>query len=193
MKKRAVFIFLVLFLLSLNVFSGEFQLNGYYGFYSKDYKLFKQLYGKNKNTFGLGVDYFSLKSSGIYLDVSRMSTSGESFYHKLPLSYSETHLSAGAKFRFTLFRFSPLYELNLYLKSGVLYISYAETFEEKVSGNTIGFTGGGGVVFWLKKIGVGLEIMKNIASKSIKIQGLDTTESISFSGLRIVLKGVLRF
>lgn len=193
MKKRAVFIFLVLFLLSLNVFSGEFQLNGYYGFYSKDYDLFKELYGKNKNTFGLGVDYFFLKFSGIYLDASRMSTSGESSYHKLPLSYSEIHLSAGAKLRFTLFRFSPLYELNLYLKSGVLYISYAETFEEKVSGNTIGFTAGGGVVFWLKKIGVGLEIMKNIASKSIDIQGLDTSESISFSGLRIVLKGVLRF
>lgn len=193
MRKRAVFVLLGLFVLSLTMFAGEFQVNGFYGIYSKDYKLFKELYGKNKTIFGLGVDYFFLKFSGVYLDVCRMSASGESSHHKLPLSYSETHLSAGAKFRFTLFRFSPLYEFNLYIKSGVLYISYAETFEEKVTGNTIGFTGGGGVIFWLKRVGLGLEIMKNIASRSIEIQGLDTTESISFSGLRIVLKGVLRF
>jgi len=193
MKKKVLFIFLVLFLISVNVFAMEFQLSGYYGVYLKDENLFKQLYGKNKKIFGMGMDFFFIKFSALYIDAGYMYASGESSYYKLPLSYRETQLSAGVKFRFTLIRFSPLYELNLYGKVGGLYISYSETFEEKISGNIFGVTAGGGIIFWLKRIGVGLEMMKNIATKDVDIQGLDTTEEIDYGGLRIVLKGVIRF
>jgi len=193
MKKVVLFVFLILFFLHLSIFAWEFQLNGNYGIYSKDNDLFKQLYGRDKNIFGMGVEMFFVKFTGFYIDAGYISASGESSYYKKPLSYSEIQLSTGIKLRMTLFRFSPMNELNLYAKGGVLYISYSETFEEKISGNVFGFTAGSGLTFWLKKIGVGFEMMINFARKQLDIQGLNTSEDIDFSGLRIVLKGVIRF
>jgi hypothetical protein len=196
MKKMVLFIFLVLFLLSMNVFALEFQLSANYGTYSKDNNLFKQLYGKDKKISGVGVEIFPMKFNGFYIDANYMTSSGESSYYKQPLKYSEFQLSAGFKLRFTIIRFSPLYELNLYAKGGALLISYTEyteNFKEKISGNAFGLTAGGGVILWLKKIGVGLEVIKNFAKKEVDIQGFDNTEEITFSGLRIALKMAIRF
>lgn len=187
MQKRKIVVFLVCFLLSLNIFSGEFQVNISYGIYSKDYNLFKELYGNDTGIFGLGADYFFSKFFGVYIESNYMSAGGESSHNKIPLSYNETHLSAGAKFRYPLFG-----EFELYLKAGVLYVNYSETFAEQQKGHAVGITGGGGFVYWIKKFGLGIEMMQNIASKTINIQGLDSAETVSFNGLRIVLKGMLR-
>jgi len=193
MKRVILFISLVLFIFSLNTFAIEFQLNGFYGIYTKDHACFKECYGKNKNIFGIGADISFLKFTGLYLDVGYMSASGESSYLKQPLSYNEIQLSAGLKLHLTVFRLSPMKELNLYIKGGGLYIGYSETFEEKISGNVFGFSAGGGLTFWFKRIGIGLEVKKNIASKDLKIKGLDTTETVAYNGLRVVLKCILRF
>jgi hypothetical protein len=194
MKKSLLLCCLLLGIFCIKIFPVEVALNGSLGIYGKDHDLFKQMYGKQSKTFGAGISVLFVKFSGIYLDAHYMFANGESSYYKKPLSYNELHLSGGLKFRIKLFQLSsnPNYKLYLYIKGGGIYIRYSENFEEKVSGNVFGGTVGGGLNAWFNRFGIGIEIMKNFATKDVLIQGLDTRETINFGGLRIVAKGLLR-
>jgi hypothetical protein len=194
MKKSVLLCCLLLGVFCIKIFSVEIALNGSLGIYGKDHDLFKQLYSKQSKTFGVGMSVLFFKFSGFYLDAHYMFAKGESTYYKKPLSYNELHLSGGLKLRLKLFQLSPNpnYKLYLYFKVGGIYIRYVESFEEKISGNVYGGTVGGGINAWFNRFGIGIEVMKNFATKNLVIQGLDTYESTNFGGLRIVAKGVLR-
>lgn len=195
MKKSVLLCCLLLGVFCIKIFPAEIALNGSLGIYGKDHDLFKQIYSKQSKTFGAGMTVFFFKFSGFYLDAHYMFANGESTYYKKPLNYNELHLSGGLKLRFKLFQLSstnPNYKLYLYFKGGGIYIRYSENFEEKVSGNVYGGTVGGGLNAWFNRFGIGIEVMKNLATKDIAIQGLNTTETTNFGGLRIVVKGLLR-
>lgn len=190
--KKKVIILLILWQFSFLIYGGEFQIGGSFGLYSKNHDLFQKLYGKNGGIFGLEVSYYFLKDLGLFVEASYFNKTGASSYLENDLKYNEFHFIPGVKLRFKLLQFSETDKLNLYFKAGGLFIRYSENFDKNYSDNIYGILIGGGLVLWIKKIGVALELSGNIANKKIEIQGLDKTENVSFSGIRIAIKGIIK-
>jgi len=185
MKNMVLFILLVLFL-SLNGFALKLRMKPHFNDYSK---VFDRL------TLGLGMDIFFGKFNGFYIEYSYNTTLGyssgsELSYPKPPFLYRGIHLTAGMKWQLTLIRSSKLSELTVYAKGGGRYIrGYSKTYEEERSANGSGLTAGGGLNFWFKNNGVGLEVMKNFSGRA---KGFMDNESV-FNGLMFTLRGMWRF
>lgn len=190
--KKKVIILLILFQFSFLIYGSEFQIGSSFGLYAKNHALFQELYGKNGFNLGLEVSYYFFKDFGLFVEASYFNKTGASSYLENDLKYNEFHLIPGVKLRFKLVQFSETNKLNLYFKAGGLYIRYSEDFDKNYSDNIYGLSVGGGLVLWIKKIGLAFELTGNIANKEIEIQGLDKTENVSFNGMRIAFKGVIK-
>lgn len=174
-------------------FSVEWQVNLSYGNYAKADDNLKDFYDKISGVPGVGASLFFNKNIGLFMDAQFISTSGRSTYDNKTVEYSERHISAGLQYRLTVYRISPTMKFNLYFKGGGLFLRYSETFGEKISKTIPGFCFGGGILFRLKKAGIGFEAVKNLAYEEVEIQGLDTIEKIDFSGFRFSLKALYTF
>lgn len=193
-KKKMILIGIIMLLfLTFVAFPLEFELNLSLGSYAKADDYLKQLYEMKSTIPGFGASLYLSKKVGFFVDAHFISGTGQSTYDKKPLAYSEKHLSIGLQYRFLLYRFSPVTKLDLYFKLGGLFLQYSETFEEKFFTTIPGLCFGAGVIFRLKKVGIGCEGVKNFAYEEIEIQGLDIIERVDFSGFRFSLKGVYTF
>lgn len=174
-------------------FSLEWQANLSYGSYAKADDYLEEFYEKISGITGVGASLFFNKKIGLFIDAHFISTSGRSTFDNKPLEYSERHISAGLQYRLTIYRVSPVMKFHLYFKGGSLFLRYSETFEEKITKTIPGFCFGGGLLFRLKKVGIGFEAIKNLAFEEVEIQGLDRIEKIDFSGFRFSLKALYTF
>ncbi|MCK5058748.1 MAG: hypothetical protein KAT34_19020 [Candidatus Aminicenantes bacterium] len=194
MIKRGILTGLIIIVIfAVPGFSLEWQVNLSYGSYAKADDYLEEFYEKISGIPGVGASLFFNKKVGFFIDAHFISASGRSTYDNKPLEYSERHISAGLQYRVTIYRVSPVIKLNLFFKGGGLFLRYSETFEEKNNKTIPGFCFGGGILFRLKKTGIGVEAVKNLAYEEVEIQGLDRVEKIDFSGFRFSFKVLYTF
>lgn len=179
MKKMIFLTFLVLCLLSLNVFASKFKITHRLSAYSKEIDLL---------TVGLGMEIFFGKNDGFYMDYIYSATVHSEYSDiKTPTIYKGFHFSAGMRFRWRLSRPSQISGFYLYANGGVRHIrGYTETLKTKTNAQVSCLTTGGGLIFWYKENGLQLEVMKDF---SVKAEGFRVDKNV-FSGIRFVLTGV---
>ncbi len=193
LQKKLILAMIVIFFLSGTISALEYHLSIPLGVSAKSDIMFKQLYGERNTFYGAGAAVFFSDSWGAYLDTHIMNTDGVSNFYKQTVTYGETSVGLGMVYRFKIWEPTPSSRLNIYLKGGVQFIRYSEEIFEKTSRNLFGFSIGGGVIFWTKQFGIGLELKKEMAEQKIDIRGTGTNESISFNSSKLSLNAAVRF
>ncbi|UCH92677.1 MAG: hypothetical protein JSV88_20605 [Candidatus Aminicenantes bacterium] len=183
MRKMVLFIFLVLSLLSLNVFALKYKMNPYLNAHSKELDIL---------TIGLGVDILFRDFNGFYMEYIYTTSVNPEFNDiKMPSIFRGFHLSAGMKWLLPLIRPSPSSKFNFSAQGGVRYIGgYVRVFEEIRVAKASSLTVGGSLIFWHKKNGIMLKVMKDFSGKG---KNFDGKKINIFKGIRFILTGVRRF